>query len=276
MVGEVLGQMQASPPPMCCDDVLKRLDKLDDILAALRNMRGDNDKLRGDLADLRNQQNALAGQIAGLPKPVTAPEAQNIVRTETAKVAGQTVDEEQRRNRKFSLLGLDAGPTFGPSRTGDFTASGRARYFSPFGGDGHSAVQAQGEFLYYPGRKEGQFDIGLMNRWGNLQAGGFASFKFIDFKQYQQAGRPRPSRLAGGLRLQPRPGGRFRHPWVQELRRTQQRHPGSRGLPANLRPRGQPAGLEFPGRYVGEVLRFRQRRVSCNCARRTMPGRAAT
>ncbi len=32
----------------CCDQILKRLDKLDDILAAMKNMQGENDKLRAN------------------------------------------------------------------------------------------------------------------------------------------------------------------------------------------------------------------------------------
>src|SRR5207247_455632 len=73
------------------------------------------------------------------------------------------------------------------ARSGDFTISGRGQFFSPFGGDGKRAVQAQGEFMYYPGRKEGQFDIGLVNRFGMLQAGAFSSFKVLEMKQYQNA-----------------------------------------------------------------------------------------
>jgi hypothetical protein len=42
--------------------------------------------------------------------------------------------------------------------------------------------------MYYPGRQEGQFDIGLVSRWGNLQAGGFGSFKALSIKEYQNAG----------------------------------------------------------------------------------------
>ena len=42
--------------------------------------------------------------------------------------------------------------------------------------------------MYYPGRKEGQFDIGLVNRWGNVQAGAFGSFKYLNFKDYQTGG----------------------------------------------------------------------------------------
>src|SRR6185295_19549318 len=90
--------------------------------------------------------------------------------------------------KKFSMMGLNIGPTFGPARTGDFTFNGAARYFSPFGGDGQRAVQAQGEFMYYPGRKEGQFDIGLVNRFGAVQAGAFASAKWLDIGQYKNGG----------------------------------------------------------------------------------------
>ena len=36
-------------------------------------------------------------------------------------------------NRKFSLLGLNIGPTYGAGKTGSFTFSGRGQFFSPFG-----------------------------------------------------------------------------------------------------------------------------------------------
>jgi OmpA family len=189
-VGDILKALQDIEASLkrqeeCCAQVLKRLDKLDDILAALKNLQGENDKLQGQLNDLRNQHNALRDQVAGLPKPLTKPETEEIAHTE----AIGAVDEAQRRNKKFSVVGINIGPAFGPGRQGsDFTFSGRAQYFSPFGGEGHSAVQAQGEFLYYPDRKEGQFDIGLVNRWKNIQAGGFASFKWLEMKQYQSGG----------------------------------------------------------------------------------------
>src|SRR5438270_2062182 len=153
-IGDILKTLQDIEASLkrqeeCCAQILKRLDRLDDILAALKNLQGENTKMQGELTDLRNQHNALRDQVAGLPKPLSQSETQNIAHTE----AIGAVDEAQRRNKKFSLLGLNIGPTFGPRRTGDFTFSGRAQYFSPFGGDGHRAVQAQGEFMYYPGRK---------------------------------------------------------------------------------------------------------------------------
>src|SRR5205085_6441244 len=81
----------------CCAQILKRLDRLDDILAALKNLQGENTKMQGELTDLRNQHNALRDQVAGLPKPLTQSETQNIAHTE----AIGAVDEAQRRNKKF-------------------------------------------------------------------------------------------------------------------------------------------------------------------------------
>jgi len=168
----------------CCEQILKRLDKLDDILAQLKALQGDNERLRNEVADQRNQLNSLRDQVNALPRPLNAQQTQEIAHKE----AQGALDEAQRRNRKFSLLGLNIGPTYGPRRTGDFTFSGRGQFFSPFGGDGRRALQAQGEYMYYPGRQEGQFDIGLVNRWENIQAGAFASFKYLKFRQYQNGG----------------------------------------------------------------------------------------
>jgi hypothetical protein len=168
----------------CCAQILKRLDKLDDILAAMKNLQGENAKLESEFNDLRNQHNMLRDQVAALPKPLTEGQTTTIANS----AANGALEEAQRRNKKFTLMGLNIGPTFGPSRSGDFTVSGRGQFFSPFGGTGMSAVQAQGEYMYYPGRQEGQFDIGLVHRWGNIQAGSFASVKWLDFKQYQNGG----------------------------------------------------------------------------------------
>jgi hypothetical protein len=169
----------------CCDQILKKLDKLDDILAGLKNLQGENDKLRAELNDQRNQLNALRDQVNGLPKPLTSTQTQQIAHTE----AQGALDEAQRRNKKFSNININIGPNTGSQKTGDFSIDGRGQFFSPFGGDGIRAVQAQGEYFYYPGRQEGQFDIGLINRFGpSLQAGAFASFKYINIKDFQSGG----------------------------------------------------------------------------------------
>ncbi|HWB84253.1 MAG TPA: OmpA family protein [Bryobacteraceae bacterium] len=185
-INDVLQALQdlAKKQEDCCNQILKRLDKLDDIMAALNDLKGENARLQSQIDDLRNQQNALHDQVNNLPKPLTAQQTTDIAHTQ----AMGAVDEAQKRNKKFSLLGLNVGPTYGPARTGNYTVSGRGQFFSPFGGDGTHAVQAQGEYMYYTGRQEGQFDIGLVNRWGNLQGGAFASFKYLNFKEYQNGG----------------------------------------------------------------------------------------
>ena len=168
----------------CCSNILKRLDKLDEILAALRDIKGENDRLKGQVAELQNQQKALEDKVNGAPKPVTKEEA-----TAIAEKAGtNAVDTAQQRNKKFSLLGLNVGPTMGNRPSGDVTIQGRGQFFSPFGGDGSHAVQAEGEYLRYPGQQEGQFDIGLVNRWDHLQAGLFSSFKYIRLSQFENGG----------------------------------------------------------------------------------------
>jgi uncharacterized cupredoxin-like copper-binding protein len=172
----------------CCAQILKKLDKLDDILAAMKALQGANDQLKSELADLRNKENQLENKVDNLPKPLTGPQTTEIAHNEATNAANNALQEAQNRNKKFSIVGLNIGPTFGPSRTGDFTVNGRGQFFSPFGGDGTKAVQAQGEYMYYPGHQEGQFDIGLVNRWGAVQAGGFASFKYLSFKGDQSGG----------------------------------------------------------------------------------------
>jgi hypothetical protein len=189
-IGEAINSFQdvLKKQEECCSQILKRLDKLDDILAAIKDLKGENDRLKGELADLRNQQNALKdqlqGQIAALPKPLSEQQTTEIAHKEGLNA----IDEAGRRNKKFSLLGLNVGPTVSAGNQGSFTFSGRGQFFSPFGGEGTHAVQAQAEYMYYPGRQEGQFDIGLVNRWNNLQAGLFSSFKYLGFSNYQSGG----------------------------------------------------------------------------------------
>jgi len=167
----------------CCTAILKRLDKLDDILAALRDLKGENDRLKGQVAELQNQEKALEDKVNAAQNVAQKPPA-----NEPEKVAQETVATAQERNKKFSLLGLDVGPTMGNRPSGDVTIQGRGQFFSPFGGDGSHAVQAEGEYLRYPGRQEGQFDIGLVNRWDHLQAGLFSSFKYIRLSEYENGG----------------------------------------------------------------------------------------
>ena len=165
----------------CCAQILKRLDKLDDILAALKGLQGENDSLKAELNDLRNQHNQLRDQVAALPKPLSE--------QQTSTIANNAVEEARKHNQKFSNVGITIGPNFGPGRVGNANIDAHAQFFSPFGYTGMQAVQAQGEYVYNSGSsQEGQFDIGLVDRFGPLQAGAFGSFKYLNFNQYQSGG----------------------------------------------------------------------------------------
>jgi outer membrane protein OmpA-like peptidoglycan-associated protein len=178
----------AAPPaeaagPNCCAEILKRLDDLAGLIRGLKdNEDAEHNKLRGEIAELRNQ-------INGMPKPLTRQQTQEVANTAADTAVNKAEADFKRNNRKFSLLGLNIGPAIGKNgKPGDFSVSARGQFFSPFGGEGNHAVQAQGEYIFYPGLHEGQFDIGLVNRWSNFQAGAFGSFKYLNFSQFQNGG----------------------------------------------------------------------------------------
>ncbi|MFB3776716.1 MAG: PKD domain-containing protein [Bryobacteraceae bacterium] len=174
---------QAAQSKMCCEDILKKLDKLDEILAMLKDLRTENDRLKQDVAalkqdadSLRKAQAGVEKQVAQLPRP---PERQ-----ELAQMMESTAQKaiEETRPKRFHLLGLNVGP----DTTGNLTVNGRARYFAPFGE--HLGFQAGGEYFRFLGRQEGQFDAGLVNRYGNFQAGLFSSFKRVHLSEYGAGG----------------------------------------------------------------------------------------
>src|SRR5437667_3200965 len=172
----------------CCSAILKKLDKLDDILAAIRDLKAENDRLKSDVAALKQGEGRTQKEIAELPKPLTSEETTRIAKAEGDRALA-AMEAENAKHRKFSLLGVNVGPT----TYGGLTFTGMGRFFAPFG-ETH-AVQAQGEYMYHgggadriEGRQEGQFDLGLVNRFGNVQAGFFGSMKYVNISQYQSGG----------------------------------------------------------------------------------------
>lgn len=165
---------QTQPEPSkCCDDILKRLDKLDDIAKMLRDLADQNAGLRREIDNLKQQEAALENKVNGMPKPLTE--------QQTASVIDKRL--EANRDPRFSLMGLNAGA----DSQGRFTFSGAGRYFAPF--KDHFAVQAQGEYMYFHEQREGQFDIGLVDRFTNrLEGGLFASFKHVNLAGYGSGG----------------------------------------------------------------------------------------
>ncbi|HZU26475.1 MAG TPA: OmpA family protein [Bryobacteraceae bacterium] len=168
-VGEAIKGIEAQPNT-CCQDILKRLDKLDEIAQMLKDMAAQNAGLKDQLADLQKREKALEDQVNGMPKPLTG--------SQTAAVVDQRL--EKFRDPRFSLLGFNVGrDTFNDYLTVD--ASGR--FFAPF--KDHFAFQAQGEYMYFHDWHEAQFDFGLVNRVGQAQVGAFGSFKHVDLAGYQ-------------------------------------------------------------------------------------------
>ncbi len=165
----------------CCESILRKLDKLDEILALLKDLKAENEKLKQDLAALQRAQAAAQQQVTRLAEAPKPPQAAEIA--QVAEAAARKAIEETRPSR-FTLLGLNFGPTLGESQftglgRGNLTFTGRGRYFAPFGQSGMHALQAEGEYLYYRDRQEGQFDIGLVNRYRTMQLGLFSSFKHV-------------------------------------------------------------------------------------------------
>jgi len=154
----------------CCDDILRRLDKLDDIANMLTKMVVDNDALRKELVGLRQAHDELDKYVKAQPKPLTEQQTASIVDTRTAEQI------ERARMPRFSLINANAGA----DQSGNLTFTGRGRLFMPF--KEQFALQMQGEYMYLRDRQEGQADVGLVNRFmPRAQAGLFASFKHVNF-----------------------------------------------------------------------------------------------
>lgn len=234
-------KMMQAKSEQCCTDILSRLNKLDDIMKALRDLSLQNGDLRKELDSLKNGQSNIGKtldehgkQLAGLGKLSGPPGAPGMPGTpgtggtqlaqsgaptgagvssgsragagREGSGAASSADSSSRDGRnggsgtsgsgtsgsgtgtnfgggRFTLMGANVG--MDDSRKLTFT--GRARFFQPFAQK--FAVQAQGEYMYFRDRQEGQFDLGLVNRFkGNWQAGLFTSFRTINLRAYDRNG----------------------------------------------------------------------------------------
>ncbi|HLW77295.1 MAG TPA: OmpA family protein, partial [Bryobacteraceae bacterium] len=156
----------------CCSEVLKRLDKLDDIAKALKDLADQNAALQRQIDALKQGQQVLESK-ANQPGP--AP----VTPQEVAAAVEKTLPKPE---PKFQLLGVNVGE----DSNEHVTATAKARFFGPFGE--HYAFQAQGEYLYYKDQKEGQVDMGLVDRMGRFQAGLFGSVKHVALSGNQNGG----------------------------------------------------------------------------------------
>ncbi len=178
-VGEAIGALEKllKKQEECCNTILKKLDKLDEILAALNDLKQQNARLQSEIDALKAKHGALQKEVAEIPRP-PAPSKEQL-----AKVAEEAARKARApKFEHFSILGLNVGT----DDRGDVTWTGKGRYFRPFWE--RLAVQAEGEFLGWKGRKEGQFDIGLVGRYEALQLGVFGSFKHVTLSDYDRGG----------------------------------------------------------------------------------------
>ena len=155
----------------CCDDILRRLDKLDDIANMLQKMMGENDSLRKELGDSASGARCL-GSVR---------QRSSRSRSPSSRPHPLSILVLRSRSRALACRGTRSSMRMpGADQSGDLTFTGRGRLFMPF--KEQFAVQLQGEYMYFRDRQEGQADIGLVNRFASrAQAGLFASFKHVNF-----------------------------------------------------------------------------------------------
>ena len=189
----------------CCNEVLKRLDKLDDILKQLKDLADANKDLKKDIDELKQKAGTGLGGGAGAPGAAGAAAGGNQLAggtgttgagagaagansgntaggsgsgtgTGTSNSTSNSAHSGNGFGDKFSLLGLNVGA----DSEGKATFTGRGRFFAPMGDN--FAVQAQAEYLYFRAQKEGQADLGIVHRIGRFQGGLFGSFKHVSLK----------------------------------------------------------------------------------------------
>jgi hypothetical protein len=168
----------------CCSEVLKRLDKLDEIQRMLKDLADQNAALRRDMGDLKAAQDALKQAQDALKQgqQVLESKANTPPPPPAAAGAGAGAGANNGHTGPFQLLGVNVGA----DDTGNTTFTGKGRFFAPIGRN--AAFQAQGEYLYYKTQREGQIDFGLVQRMRNVQAGLFASFKHVTLAGDQSGG----------------------------------------------------------------------------------------
>ena len=122
--GEAIRAICTRPPAAgvadCCNEVLKRLDKLDDIAKMLKDLGDQNADLKQQLDDLKAAQQVLESKV-NQPPPPRRPAA---YRREVGHEVTKEIDGEE---PKFQMLGMNVGM----DDTGNTTFTGKGRYFAP-------------------------------------------------------------------------------------------------------------------------------------------------
>jgi len=108
--------------------------------------------------------------------------------TKNVTVTGVVPEEFVCTPPTYSAIDASIGPTFGNGRTGDYTYNGAGGVLKSFGSNHTFGVQAQGEYMFYPGRQEGQLDTALIYRRNILQFGIAGGFKAANLRSEASTG----------------------------------------------------------------------------------------
>ena len=116
-VREAIEGMEKVVQKDCCDELLSKLDKLDEIIDLLKGLKDENDQLKRDVADLKNAQEGLKGDVDHLAAAPPAP-----TKEEVAQVVKEALPKPAKR---FQTLGLNVGPD---TDDGNIAYSGKGRF----------------------------------------------------------------------------------------------------------------------------------------------------
>jgi len=103
-------------------------------------------------------------------------------------VKGEAPPDFECHPPQFTWIDTAIGPTFGTGRTGNYTFNGSGHAVVSFGPRRTFALQAEGEYMFYPGRQEGQLDTTLLYRRHKLQFGFGTSFKDANLRAEASSG----------------------------------------------------------------------------------------
>jgi hypothetical protein len=194
-----------------------------DIKQDTGQIRQDTGQIRQDTGQIRQDTSSIKQDTATLvqrPVPLTAAETTQIAHDAGQQAADYALTQSAIRNRKYSLVGFDVGPTFGPGRVGNYSAEVFGKALVPFG-NGKTADQpgthgfvVDGDWVYahkHPRRarlepepvgvNEAFFDAGLLNRFGHVQIGTFAQFEYVSLNLTETRANRTPVYSRGGAFL---------------------------------------------------------------------------
>src|SRR5690606_6858542 len=137
-VGDAIGGIEKliKAQEDCCNQILEKLSKLDEILDLLGDLKRENDRLKADVEALKDRPEPKMPEMPAVP---TAVEVAREVADEVAKGKGN----------QWGSFNINVGPS---TPGGNLSVGGQGRAFIPFAK--RNAFQGQGEFLHYLGRDE--------------------------------------------------------------------------------------------------------------------------